>query len=334
MISDPLRALLYALDFIHFDRNLSRVVAFGNYDPGLTNQFPKLLFSTPYAGQASLWRSAQHQAFDFLEPVHAIFLQLPQQTQEADFAIATCLDLLLPSGMLMVSADNLAGGKTLSKRLAAFGCPVQDLSKHKCRVAWTALPQSADKIFIARAVEMGGVQIRKHDGLYSQPGIFSWAHRDVGTNILIKYLPLDLAGQGLDLGCGLGELGLHVLNVSDNVTSLTCVDHDRRALECCQHNLTKFGARANFLWEDIPLQFRAKNFDFVVMNPPFHKGREEHKDLGKSFIQKARNALKKNGQLYMVANSHLPYEDVIKSLFTTCSLLGQENGFKIFKAVA
>ena len=68
------------------------------------------------------------------------------------------------------------------------------------------------------------------------------------------------------------------------------------------------------------------------MNPPFHTGKETTSSLGQAFIDKAAKILKPGGDLYLVANNHLPYEFQLKHLFSSFELVKQENGFKVIHA--
>ena len=68
------------------------------------------------------------------------------------------------------------------------------------------------------------------------------------------------------------------------------------------------------------------------MNPPFHVGRDGNPALGQSFIRAAAKLLKPSGRLWMVANRHLPYEQVLDDSFRDVSALPASGGFKLFKA--
>jgi 16S rRNA (guanine1207-N2)-methyltransferase len=69
------------------------------------------------------------------------------------------------------------------------------------------------------------------------------------------------------------------------------------------------------------------------MNPPFHEGRMTDSSIGVSFIRNAAAALHKGGMLYMVANSQLPYENVLKDHFGVVTKLDEKSGFKVYSAV-
>jgi len=73
--------------------------------------------------------------------------------------------------------------------------------------------------------------------------------------------------------------------------------------------------------------------DFVVMNPPFHDGPAEDRTLGQAFITRALQLLRPGGALWMTANRHLPYEEILTPLFENVKTVAQSNGFKVTSAM-
>ena len=70
----------------------------------------------------------------------------------------------------------------------------------------------------------------------------------------------------------------------------------------------------------------------VIMNPPFHTSRSADPGLGQGFITSAARNLTRNGQLWMVANRHLPYEATLAEAFTKVEEVAGNNRFKVFYA--
>lgn len=68
------------------------------------------------------------------------------------------------------------------------------------------------------------------------------------------------------------------------------------------------------------------------MNPPFHIGRASDPELGRAFIRAAARMLSPRGQLYMVANRHLPYEGDLAAAYGEVREIGGDNRFKIVQA--
>jgi 16S rRNA (guanine1207-N2)-methyltransferase len=68
------------------------------------------------------------------------------------------------------------------------------------------------------------------------------------------------------------------------------------------------------------------------MNPPFPTGRAADPDLGRAVIAVAARMLAPTGQLWMVANRHLPYEATLEAHFAKVEEVTGDNRFKILRA--
>jgi 16S rRNA (guanine1207-N2)-methyltransferase len=247
----------------------------------------------------------------------------PPGAVERRYTLALVLKALKPGAELVAMAPKDKGGARLKKEMEAFGCAVEEGAKRHHRICHTERP--ADLAGLDEAIAEGAPRIV--DGLWSQPGVFSWDRIDPGTEALIESLP-PLAGQGADLGCGIGVLA-HAVLASPAVTRLHLIDIDRRAVDCARRNVGD--PRVEFAWADAtssPLD----GLDFVVMNPPFHAAGWETKALGQRFIEAAHRALRKGGTLWMVANLHLPYEGVLEPLFARDERRDGGGPYKVFEA--
>lgn len=250
----------------------------------------------------------------------------PPGTAERNYVIAQMLRVLKPGGELTVMALKDKGGSRLRKSLEAFGCDVDESSKAHHRIAFVERPEAV--VGLEAALSAGAPRDLTGQGLWSQPGVFSWDRLDPGSALLLKTLPA-LSGKGMDLGCGIGLLALAVLE-SAAVTGLALIDIDSRALKAAQRNVTD--PRASFDWADIRSQEGPGDQDFVVMNPPFHDAGSEDKALGQAFIRRAASALRKGGTCWLVANRHLPYEETLKPLFAKVTLKAEAQGYKVYEA--
>jgi len=251
----------------------------------------------------------------------------PPGALERRYVLAQALRALRPGGSLTVTAPKDRGGLRLRKELQAFGCEVSEQALRHQRLCVCERP--AAPVGIQATIAEGGLQLAPKLGLISQPGVFSWDRPDPGSVLLAGHLDR-LAGQGADLGCGVGVLALAVL-ADPAVTALTLVDLDRRAIDAARRNVPD--ARADFLQADLrePTPSLA-NLDFVVMNPPFHDGGEEDRGLGQAFIQRAAAVLRRGGVLRLVANIGLPYEATLAGAFDQMRRLEQAGGYKVLEA--
>ncbi len=256
----------------------------------------------------------------------AMVVLAPPGTVERRYVIAMALKALAPGGSLTVLGPKDKGGSRLAKELRGFGCAVAEASRRHYRICICERPSALTGL--EEALAEGTPRIDDALGLWTQPGVFSWNRIDPGSALLARNLP-SLVGRGADLGCGIGMLARMVLN-SPKVEHLSLIDIDRRAVEMAARNIDD--SRATCRWADIRDGTELRGLDFVVMNPPFHDGGAEDQSLGQSFIRRAAEALRPGGICWLVANRHLPYEAVLKSMFRRVTPKTEETGYKVYEA--
>ncbi len=167
-------------------------------------------------------------------------------------------------------------------------------------------------------------------GYVTAPGVFSADAIDPASQALADNLPETLGAHVIDLGAGWGYITHRVLE-RESVKHIDVVEADHAALACARINVAD--PRAQFHWEDA-LRWRPETgADTIVMNPPFHTARKADPALGRAFISAAAEMLKPSGQLWMVANRHLPYETTLAGLFADVSEApGGDTRFKLLHA--
>lgn len=208
--------------------------------------------------------------------------------------------------------------KDIRKRVAVEG----PLSKAHGKIFW--FQADADQ-FADWAAPTGQLV----DGFQTAPGVFSADGIDPASALLAKALPEKLGRRIADFGAGWGYLSAGILR-SEAVRELHLVEADHTALDCARHNISD--PRAQFHWADACTWTAPDRLDTVIMNPPFHTGRSAEPALGQSFIQSAARNLTGAGQLWMVANRHLPYETTLSERFARVEEVAGDNRFKVFHA--
>ena len=114
------------------------------------------------------------------------------------------------------------------------------------------------------------------------------------------------------------------------VRHLDVVEAERVALDCARANLSD--PRAAFHWADATRFRPDRPWGSVVMNPPFHTGREADPGLGLAFLRAAHRGLAPDGVLWMVANRHLPYDKTLHELFREVTDIGRDPAFRVIRA--
>lgn len=258
-----------------------------------------------------------------------------KQRDETLFYLGSALERLRSGGLLLCAAAGDEGGRRLEGDFAQAGLSAQSLSKNRARVVW-AVKGAGGGGETARVWIAAGAQRRvPGTGFVSQPGVFCWDRVDAGSALLAAHLPEDFAGPGADFGCGFGFLAARVLETCPRAGPVFCIDDDWRAVRACRENTAAFAGRAECLWGDLGGTVPAPALPplgWIVMNPPFHAGKKNVPELGISFINRAAAALKPGGDLWLVANAHLPYEGALGAGFTQARRVAQDKGFKVIHA--
>ncbi len=170
------------------------------------------------------------------------------------------------------------------------------------------------------------------EGFVTRPGVFSADGPDPGSRALAAALTGAAdgpRGHGADLGAGWGYLARAALGLP-GVVRLDLVEADHAALICARENLSD--PRVRFHWADARDWQGEGMLDFVITNPPFHEGRGATPELGRAFIRAAARLLAPRGQLWLVANRHLPYEATLGEHFRQLHEIPGPPGFKLIRA--
>lgn len=265
-----------------------------------------------------------------------VLLLPPRQRDEARALYARAIDRTRPGGRVLACVANDEGAKSAQADLARLAGPLGQLSKHKCRAFWTApLAQEAiDAELLAQWRQADAPRPIAGGRFLSRPGVFAWDRVDAASALLARHLPGDLRGSAADLGAGYGYLATELLERCPGIVSLDLFEAERRALDLAAINLARVAGDIPlaFHWHDVTTGL-GRDFDVIVSNPPFHaQGRADRPDIGRRFIAVAAQALRPGGQLWIVANRHLPYELALQEHFPDVRTVVQEAGFKVIHA--
>jgi len=79
-------------------------------------------------------------------------------------------------------------------------------------------------------------------------------------------------------------------------------------------------------------KFSMKASYFIITNPPFHQGKNTDYQFAQNLFKQAKQHLVKDGQLWLIANRHLGYEEWAQEAFDHVEVMVQEKGFKLICA--
>ena len=168
--------------------------------------------------------------------------------------------------------------------------------------------------------------------LESDNGVFSKNELDKGSELLIKeLLPINLGENILDIGCGIGVIGLTLAYFTPSL-KVCLSDVNTRALSLCSANANslKLSQRVTILQSDIYEKIEGK-YSSIVSNPPIRAGKKVTYEIYRGALEH----LVDSGSLYIVIRKNqgaLSVKSYLEELFGNVALLAREKGYYVLKA--
>lgn len=166
----------------------------------------------------------------------------------------------------------------------------------------------------------------KKYNLYSDNGVFSKDKFDYGTRLLLDSIDIEkISGNVLDLGCGLGVVGIILGTINKNI-NIDMIDINDRALSLVRDNLTLNKVKANAFSSDVYSNVN-KKYDYIITNPPIRAGKE----VVRKFLLGGYDYLNDNGILYFVMRKDHGVKSMIKELENKykVTIINKDKGFYI-----
>ena len=160
-------------------------------------------------------------------------------------------------------------------------------------------------------------------------GVFSKKGLDFGSRTLIETLLNEqLIGNGLDVGCGYGPIGIILSSFFD--LKIDMIDINKRAVHLCEMNIKENKVPCTTFVSDIYDSVN-KKYDFIVTNPPIRAGKEIVYDI----LFKAKEHLLPGGVLYFVVNKNHGAKSIVRDMgeIGKTTILNKYKGFFIIKCI-
>ncbi|WP_020468121.1 class I SAM-dependent methyltransferase [Zavarzinella formosa] len=131
----------------------------------------------------------------------------------------------------------------------------------------------------------------------SRPGVFGYGELDKGARALLEAAEIKPGDRVLDLGCGVGSVGVLAMDRAGAEGHVTFVDSNIRALAVSAENATANGVKDFTCHASVSIDgLSPASFDVVLANPPYYA----NSWIAQMFIEKARELLKPGGRLFLV----------------------------------
>ena len=168
--------------------------------------------------------------------------------------------------------------------------------------------------------------------LKSDAGVFSKDGLDDGSRLLLETIAkTDLGPEILDLGCGVGPIGLTLAKL-DPSRRVVLADVNLRALECAKANAAALGVgeQVTIIQSDVYSNITS-SFSTIVTNPPIRAG----KKVTYAMYAGALSHLNEGGSLILVirkAQGAPSCQRYLETLFPSVSVVAQHKGYRILIA--
>lgn len=165
----------------------------------------------------------------------------------------------------------------------------------------------------------------------SDNGVFSKNGVDAGSELLVKtYLDKGKKGRTLDVGAGVGVLGIMISKFSNSEVDM--LEINKRAVELCEKNIAynELENRCRVFESNVYEKADGK-YDVIVSNPPIRAGKKVVYEI----LEKSKDYLNDYGELWVVIRKKQGADSAKKKMaevFGNCETVKKDSGFYILKS--
>ena len=132
-------------------------------------------------------------------------------------------------------------------------------------------------------------------------GLFSYKRIDRGTRLLVESMKIPQKGIFLDMGCGIGVIGLVAAHENPHLIVIMS-DVNTRATKIACENIQRMGLEnTKVVTGSLYEPFRGRFFDTIVSNPPVSAGMNR---VLKSLVIQSPKYLKTRGSIQLVIKTN------------------------------
>ena len=167
----------------------------------------------------------------------------------------------------------------------------------------------------------------KEFDFYTASGVFSKDKIDKGTLVLAENMIVDKNSKVLDIGCGIGVLGIAATKLYN--ARVVMSDVNERAVLLTKKNIKLNDVKAEVYQGNLYEQIKQADFDAILSNPPQTAGKE----LCFRLIEEAKNHLKNNGSLQLVARHNKGGKTLsrkMEEVFGNVKVIAKKAGYWVY----
>lgn len=273
-------------------------------------------------------------------PVELVLLKIPKTTALLEQQLIDLQTRVSPSTKVIAAGKaNLIQKSTLALFEKYLGVTTTSLAKKKARLIFCQ--PNGDKSHVSPYPTVWFTE-KPHFEISNLANVFARQQLDIGARFVLENLS-KLTNVGnktvIDLGCGNGVLGLHILN-QNKQAKVVFVDESYMAVASAKHNvlenLPEKELQSEFIvnncLDDFTIKSKFSDVDIVLCNPPFHQQNAITDHIAWQMFKDAKSVLQNGGQLFVVGNRHLDYPNKLKRLFGNATTVATNKKFSILSA--
>jgi 23S rRNA (guanine1835-N2)-methyltransferase len=267
--------------------------------------------------------------------VKLVLIKVPKTLAYLEYLLQQLHHVISPETIIVGAGKvNMIHNSTLELFEKYIGTTKTSLAKKKSRLIFS-LPDVRDvpekEIALTWEIESRKWKIHNH------ANVFARSHLDIGGRFLMDNLPKGEFAKIVDLGCGNGIVGLAASQEYPEA-QITFIDESYMAIDSARINAMKNipeeqTEKARFVVNNGLVGFQQNSYDLILCNPPFHQQQVISDQIAWSMFNDAHFCLMENGELVIVGNRHLDYEDKLERIFGNCEVLAENKKFVILRAV-
>lgn len=255
--------------------------------------------------------------------VQTAAIRLPKNLSYLTFLLKKChakgISTIYISGMM----------KHLPKNILQFLQKFGDVSRLPFKKKSTVYQLNISKAINSpypKSHTFNGIRLTTHANVFGRDKL------DPGAAFLLEKInELPNAGHVADLCSGSGILGLAYLKKHPE-SRMHFFDESYMAVSSSEESSILNKALDNkFTWAD-GLNSCSEQFDLIICNPPFHEEHTVGDHIAKRLFKDAKDHLKTDGNLFVIANRHLGYHVSLKKFFNSVSSIASNGKFVLLKA--